>query len=140
VLVGALIPLATAMSKTGLAYLLGDYVIQVVGAGGPRAVLAGLFFVAAVLTQVISNNSAALVMVPIAVATAQELGVSATPFLIAVALGAGAAHLTPMSTPVNIVTYGPGAYEFGDYWKIGALIALWSMAVVVFIAPLYWPF
>jgi di/tricarboxylate transporter len=93
-----------------------------------------------VLTQVISNNSAALVMVPIAVATAQELGVSATPFLIAVALGAGAAHLTPMSTPVNIVTYGPGAYAFGDYWKIGALIALWSMAVVVFIAPLYWPF
>jgi di/tricarboxylate transporter len=140
VLVGALIPLATAMSKTGLAYLLGDYVIQVVGSGGPRAVLAGLFFVAVVLTQVISNNSAALVMVPIAVATAQELGVSATAFLIAVALGAGAAHLTPMSTPVNLVTYGPGAYSFGDYWKIGTLIALWSMAVVVFIAPLYWPF
>lgn len=140
VLVGALIPLATAMSKTGLAYLLGDYVIQAVGSGGPRAVLAGLFFVAAVLTQVISNNSAALVMVPIAVATAQELGVSATPFLVAVALGAGAAHLTPMSTPVNLVTYGPGAYQFGDYWKIGALIALWSMVVVVVIAPVYWSF
>jgi di/tricarboxylate transporter len=140
VLVGALIPLATAMSKTGLAYLLGDYVIQVAGAGGPRAVLAGLFFVAVVLTQVISNNSAALVTVPIAVASAQELGVSATPFLIAVALGAGAAHLTPMSTPVNLVTYGPGAYTFGDYWKIGALVTLWSMAVVVFITPLYWPF
>ncbi|TDG07143.1 SLC13 family permease [Paraburkholderia guartelaensis] len=140
VLVGALIPLATAMSKTGLAYLLGDYVIQIVGTGGPRAVMAGLFVVAAVLTQVISNNSSALVTVPIAVATARELGVSATPFLIAVALGAGAAHLTPMSTPVNIVTYGPGAYAFGDYWKIGALIVLWSMAVVVFIAPLYWRF
>ncbi|WP_353189777.1 SLC13 family permease [Pandoraea pnomenusa] len=140
ILVGALIPLATAMSNTGLAYLLGDYVIQVVGAGGPRAVMAGLFLVACVLTQVISNNSAALVMVPIAVATAQELGVSVTPFLIAVALGAGAAHLTPMSTPVNIVTYGPGAYAFGDYWKIGLLIALWSLTVVVIIAPLYWPF
>ncbi|MGF6661323.1 di/tricarboxylate transporter [Paraburkholderia atlantica] len=140
VLVGALIPLATAMSNTGLAYQIGDYVIQTVGSGGPRAVLAGLFFVAAVLTQVISNNSAALVTVPIAVATAQELGVSATPFLVAVALGAGAAHMTPMSTPVNLVTYGPGAYEFGDYWKIGLLIVLWSMAVVVFIAPLYWPF
>lgn len=140
ILVGGLIPLATAMSKTGLAYLLGDYVIQIVGAGGPRAVMAGLFFVAAALTQVIANNSSALVMVPIAVASAQELGVSATPFLIAVALGAGAAHLTPMSTPVNLVTYGPGAYEFGDYWKIGSLIALWSLAVVVFVAPLYWPF
>jgi len=140
VLVGGLIPLATAMSKTGLAYLLGDYVIQIVGSGGPRAVMAGLFLVAAALTQVIANNSSALVMVPIAVATAQELGVSATPFLVAVALGAGAAHLTPMSTPVNLVTYGPGAYAFGDYWKIGALVVLWSMAVVVLIAPLYWPF
>ncbi|MFP4904246.1 anion permease, partial [Paraburkholderia sp. BR14261] len=76
----------------------------------------------------------------IAAPTPRDLGVSATPFLIAVALGAGAAHLTPMSTPVNIVTYGPGAYAFGDYWKIGALIVLWSMAVVVFIAPLYWRF
>lgn len=140
ILVGALIPLATAMSKTGLAYLLGDYVIEIVGAGGPRAVMAGLFFVAAALTQVIANNSSALVMVPIAVATAQELGVSATPFLVAVALGAGAAHMTPMSTPVNLVTYGPGAYEFGDYWKIGTLIVLWSLTVVVLIAPLYWPF
>jgi len=140
VLVGGLIPLATAMSKTGLAYLLGDYVIQIVGAGGPRAVMAGLFLVAAALTQVIANNSSALVMVPIAVATAQELGVSATPLLVAVALGAGAAHLTPMSTPVNLVTYGPGAYQFGDYWKIGSLIVLWSLAVVVFVAPLYWPF
>ncbi|HTH61096.1 MAG TPA: SLC13 family permease [Paraburkholderia sp.] len=140
ILVGGLIPLATAMSKTGLAYLLGDYVIQTVGAGGPRAVMAGLFLVAAALTQVIANNSSALVMVPIAVATAQELGVSATPLLVAVALGAGAAHMTPMSTPVNLVTYGPGAYEFGDYWKIGTLIVLWSLAVVVVIAPLYWPF
>ena len=140
ILVGALIPLATAMSKTGLAYLLGDYVIHLVGSGGPRAVMAGLFLVAAALTQVIANNSSALVMVPIAVATAQELGVSGTPLLVAVALGAGAAHMTPMSTPVNLVTYGPGAYEFGDYWKIGALIVLWSLAVVVFIAPLYWPF
>ncbi|PXW28414.1 TrkA-C domain-containing protein [Paraburkholderia caballeronis] len=140
VLVGGMIPLATAMSKTGLANLLGEYVIQVVGAGGPRALMAGLFLVAAALTQVISNNSAALVMVPIAVATAKELGVSATPLLIAVALGAGAAHLTPMSTPVNLVTYGPGAYQFGDYWKLGALIVLWSMTVVVVIAPLYWSF
>ncbi|HEY1607766.1 MAG TPA: anion permease, partial [Paraburkholderia sp.] len=76
----------------------------------------------------------------IAIASAQELGVSPTPLLIAVALGAGAAHITPMSTPVNLVTYGPGAYEFGDYWKIGMVLVLWSMAVVVFIAPLYWPF
>jgi di/tricarboxylate transporter len=140
ILIGGLIPMATAMTNTGLAGLIGDRVIQLVGAGGPRAVLAGLFIVSTALTQVISNTSAALVMIPIAVATAGELSVSPLPLLIAVAMGSGAAHLTPMSTPVNLVTYGPGAYEFGDYWKLGMLVLLWSLAVAVFIAPLYWRF
>jgi di/tricarboxylate transporter len=140
ILIGGLIPMATAMTNTGLAGLIGDRVIQLVGAGGPRAVLAGLFIVSTALTQVISNTSAALVMIPIAVATASELSVSPLPLLIAVAMGSGAAHLTPMSTPVNLVTYGPGAYEFGDYWKLGMLVLLWSLLVAVFIAPLYWRF
>jgi di/tricarboxylate transporter len=140
ILIGGLIPLATAMTNTGLAGLIGDHVIQLVGAGGPRAVLAGLFVVSTALTQVISNTSAALVMMPIAIATAGELSVSPLPLLIAVAMGSGAAHLTPMSTPVNLVTYGPGAYEFGDYWKLGMMVLLWSLVVAVFIAPLYWRF
>ncbi|WP_221761638.1 SLC13 family permease [Edaphobacter aggregans] len=140
ILIGGLIPMATAMTNTGLAGLIGDHVIQLVGAGGPRAVLAGLFVVSTALTQVISNTSAALVMIPIAVATAGELSVSPLPLLIAVAMGSGAAHLTPMSTPVNLVTYGPGAYEFGDYWKLGMMVLLWSLVVAVFIAPLYWRF
>jgi di/tricarboxylate transporter len=140
ILIGGLIPMATAMTNTGLAGLIGDHVIQLVGAGGPRAVLAGLFIVSTALTQVISNTSAALVMIPIATATAVELSVSPLPLLIAVALGSGAAHLTPMSTPVNLVTYGPGAYEFGDYWKLGMIVLLWSLLVATFIAPLYWRF
>jgi di/tricarboxylate transporter len=140
ILIGGLIPMATAMTNTGLAGLIGDHVIQLVGGGGPRAVLAGLFIVSTALTQVISNTSAALVMMPIAIATAGELSVSPLPLLIAVAMGSGAAHLTPMSTPVNLVTYGPGAYEFGDYWKLGMLVLLWSLLVAVFIAPLYWRF
>ena len=140
ILIGGLIPMATAMTNTGLAGLIGDHVIQLVGAGGPRAVLAGLFIVSTALTQVISNTSAALVMMPIAIATAGELSVSPLPLLIAVAMGSGAAHITPMSTPVNLVTYGPGAYEFRDYWKLGTLVVLWSLLVAVFIAPLYWRF
>ncbi len=140
ILIGGLIPIATAMTNTGLAGLIGDHVIQLVGAGGPRAVLAGLFIVSTTLTQVISNTSAALVMIPIATATAGELSVSPLPLLIAVAMGSGAAHLTPMSTPVNLLTYGPGAYEFGDYWKLGMLVLLWSLLVAAFIAPLYWRF
>ena len=140
VLVGAMMPLATAMTKSGLANILGEYVIQIVDNGGPRTLLAGVFIMSAILTQVISNTSAALVMIPVAVATADDLGLAVTPLLIAVAFGAGAAHLTPMSTPVNMVTYGPGAYEFRDYWKIGILVLLWSLTVTVIITPWYWEF
>ncbi len=138
ILIAGLIPLATAMTQTGLAGLIGDTMIKFVGSAGSHAVLAGLFLVTAVLTQVISNASSALVMAPIAVATAGELSISPLPLLIAVTLGAGSAHLTPMSTPVNLVTYGPGAYEFRDYWKLGLLIVVWALLVAVFITPLHW--
>ena len=94
----------------------------------------------AALTQIVANVSSALVMIPIAIAAAGELSVSPLPLLIAVAIGSGAAHLTPMSTPVYLVAYGPGAYEFRDYWKLGTIIVLWSLLVAVFIAPLYWKF
>ena len=140
VVIAGLIPLATAMTNTGVAALIGDQVIQLVGAFGPRAVLAGLFIVTTAVTQFISNTSAALVMIPIATATAAELGISPSPLLIGVAMGAGASYLTPISTPVNLMVHGPGGYEFGDYWKLGLIALLWSLFVAVFIAPLYWKF
>jgi hypothetical protein len=74
------------------------------------------------------------------VATASELGVSALPLLIGVAMGAGASFLTPVGTPVNLMVQGPGGYQFGDYWKLGLIVMLWSLIVAVFIAPLYWRF
>jgi di/tricarboxylate transporter len=92
------------------------------------------------VTQFISNTSAALVMIPIATATAAELGISPLPLLIGVAMGAGASYLTPISTPVNLMVHGPGGYEFGDYWKLGLVALLWSLFVAVFVAPLYWKF
>lgn len=140
VVIGGTIPLATALTKTGAAALIGDQVVRLVGEFGPHAVLAGLFLVTAAITQFIANTSAALIMIPIAVATAGELGISALPLLIGVAMGASASFLTPVGSPVVLMVQRPGGYEFGDYWKLGLLVLLWSLLVAVFIAPLYWRF
>ncbi len=140
ILVGGMIPLATAMRKTGAAELLADQLILVVGGLGPRAILAGLFLVTFALTSVMSNTAAALVMLPIAVATGAELGVSPMALIIAVTVGAHAALLTPVATPVNLMVVGPGGYKFGDYWKYGLPIGIWWLVVVAFLVPLYWKF
>jgi di/tricarboxylate transporter len=140
IVIGGMIPMATAMTNTGAATLIGDQVVLLVGDAGPRAALAGLFLVTAAITQFIANTSAALIMIPVAVATASELGVSALPLLIGVAMGASASFLTPVGTPVNLMVHGPGGYQFGDYWKLGLIVMLWSLVVAVFIAPLYWRF
>lgn len=140
ILVGGMIPLATAMRNTGAAELLADQLILLVGALGPRAILAGLFLVTFALTSVMSNTAAALVMLPIAVATGAEMGVSPMAFIIAVTVGAHAALLTPVATPVNLMVVGPGGYHFGDYWKYGLPIGIWWLVVVAFVVPLYWKF
>jgi di/tricarboxylate transporter len=140
ILVGGMVPLAAAMTKTGAAQQIADALIELVGAAGPRAVLAGLFLVTFALTSVMSNTAAALVMLPIAVATGAEMSVSPMPFIIAVTIGAHAALLTPVATPVNLMVVGPGGYQFGDYWKYGLPIGLWWLVVVAFAVPLYWRF
>jgi di/tricarboxylate transporter len=114
-----MIPMATAMTNTGAATLIGDQVVLLVGDAGPRAALIVLFLVAAAITQFIANTSAALIMIPIAVATASELCVSTLPLQMDVALGASAFFLTPVGAPVNLMVHGPGGYQFGDYWKLG---------------------
>ena len=140
ILVGGMIPLATAMRNSGAAELLADQLISIVGGFGPRAILAGLFLVTFALTSVMSNTAAALVMLPIAVATGVELGVSPMALIIGVTVGAHAALLTPVATPVNLMVVGPGGYKFGDFWKYGLPIGIWWLIVVTFLVPLYWKF
>jgi len=140
ILVGGMIPLAAAMRDTGAAEMIADWLINLVGAMGPRAVGVGLFLVTFALTSVMSNTAAALVMLPIAVATGAEMGVSAMPFIIGVTIGAHGALLTPVATPVNLMVFGPGGYRFSDYWKFGLPIGLWWLVVVAFVVPLYWRF
>jgi di/tricarboxylate transporter len=140
VLIGAMIPPATAMAKTGAATQIGDYVVSALGNAGPHVVLAGIFVVSAVISQFISNTSSALVMMPIGIATASELGVSALPMMLAVAMGASASFLTPFANGVSLMVYGPGGYKFGDFWKLGLLVMGWTLIVTVVVIPLYWTF
>jgi len=110
------------------------------GSAGPQAVLAGIFLITAVISQFISNTSSALVMMPIGLATASELGVSPLPMMLGVAMGASASFLTPFANGVSLMVYGPGGYRFGDFWKLGLIVMAWALAVTVVVIPLQWKF
>lgn len=139
-LIGGMVPLATAMTQSGAADVIGDKLVALLGDAGPVALLAGLFFLTACITQLIANASAALIMFPIALAIAAEIGVNPQPLLMGVLVGAHAAFMTPVATPPNLMIYGPGGYQFGDYWKLGLLCVIWFGVVVVLGAPLVWKF
>jgi di/tricarboxylate transporter len=140
ILVGAMIPLSTAMTKSGAANLLADGLIQMVGHRSPYALLAGLFWLTAILGQLISNTATALIIIPIGVAAAVDLGVSPAPVLMSVAVAAAASFLTPVATPVNLMVMGPGGYQFGDYWKLGLPLLLLFFVVATFVVPMFWGF
>jgi di/tricarboxylate transporter len=140
ILIGAMIAPATAMTKTGAAALMGDYVVNALGDAGPHMVLVGIFLVTATVSQFISNTSAALVMMPIGLATASELNVSALPMMMGVAMGASASFLTPFANGVSLMVYGPGGYQFGDFWRLGLIVMAWTLIVTVVVIPLYWKF
>jgi di/tricarboxylate transporter len=140
ILVGAMMPLSTAISQTGAATLLADGLIAAVGESGPRMLLAGLFVLTAVLGQLVSNTATALIIIPIAVVAAGQMGVAPEPVLMAVCVAAAASFLTPVATPTNLMVMEPAGYRFGDYWKFGAPMMLWFFVVAVFYVPLVWRF
>ncbi len=134
-----MIPPATAMANTGAAALIGDQIVSALGPAGPVAVLAGLSIASATVTQLISNTSSALVMMPIGLATAGELGVSPLPTMLGVAMGASASFLAPFANGVSPMVYGPGGYRFGDFWKL-AIVVIARALVTLVVIPLYWKF
>jgi len=140
ILIGAMIAPARAMEKSGAAQMIGDHIVSLLGSAGPTAVLTGVFLAATVISQFISNTSTALVMMPIGLATAADMHVSALPMMISVAMGASASFLTPFANGVSLMVYGPGGYRFGDFWKLGIPVLLWTLIVTVVVTPLYWKF
>jgi di/tricarboxylate transporter len=140
ILVGAMMPLSVAIQQTGAAALLAQGLVDIVGDSGPRVLLAGLFILTAILGQVISNTATALIIIPISVVTAQQMGISPEPVLMAVGVAAAASFLTPVATPTNLMVMEPGSYKFTDYWKFGLPFMLWFFVVAVFWVPMIWGF
>ena len=140
VLVGAMIPLSVAMEATGAAGKIAGALVEVVGGSSPYLLLLGVFLLTAVFGQLMSNTATALIVIPIATSAASELGVSARPVLMCVAVAAVAAFLTPVATPVNLMVMAPGGYRFGDYWKLGLPLLLLFLVVAVFLVPVFWRF
>ena len=139
-LVAGMIPMATAVQTSGAGELVATHIVDAVGSAGPTVLLAALFVITVIFSQLISNTATALVMIPIAVSAASQLHVSARPVLMSLCVGAAVAFLTPVATPVNMMVMGPAGYRFGDYWKLGLPIVLLFGIVAVLLVPLIWHF
>ncbi len=139
VLIAAILPMATALRKTGGV----DLIVSQLGAldgAGPLALLAALFVVTGVLSQVISNTATALLVAPVALQSALAIGASPYPFLMGVAVAASSAFATPVASPINTLVLGPGAYRFGDFLRVGLLVQGLLLFLTLALVPILFPF
>lgn len=137
--IAASLALGTALEKTGAAKIIAGSTASLAG-GNPWIALGLIYFVTLVVTELITNNAAAAVMFPFALATSQQLGVSYLPFVIVVMMAASAGFATPIGYQTNLMVYGPGGYRFSDYVKVGVPLDLLIMAITVALAPWAYPF
>lgn len=140
VLIASMIPMSTALQTTGGAELLANVLVSSVGSWGNLAMLAGVFVLTAVFSQVISNTATAVLVAPIVLSAAAGLGVSPYPLMMTVAIGASAAFLTPIASTTNLMVMSPGGYAFKDYLKCGFPLILIFLGVALLLVPLIWPF
>jgi len=138
-LIAASFGLARAMEKTGLAEAVAHSMIAAAG-DQPHLVLAALYVVTMLFTELMSNNAAAVLTFPIAWQTAADLGVNPMPFIMAMTVAASCGFATPMGYQTNLMIYGPGGYKFSDYMRFGGPLNLLVMAITIALAPLIWPF
>lgn len=140
ILVGGMMSLSTAMVSSGAAQSLAERLVALIGDAGPYALLVGLFLITAVLGQLISNTATALIVIPVGLSAAAQLDVSPVPVLLAIAVFAAGALLTPVATPANLMVMEAAGYRFGDYWKLGLpLLLIYGLAGILLV-PLFFPF
>ncbi|WP_373046756.1 SLC13 family permease [Vulgatibacter sp.] len=140
VLLGAILPLGLAIQRTGTAELLANSLLWLTTPLGVYGLLATVYVLTAILTEVISNNAAALVLTPIAVAAATALGLSPMPFVIAVMFAASTSFMTPIGYQTNTFIYGPGGYRFIDFLRVGGPLNLVLAMVTTLVLPIFFPF
>jgi di/tricarboxylate transporter len=139
-LIAGMLPLGIAMEQSGAASFLAEGMVRLVGGLGSLAVMAGLFLLAALASQVMPNPAVAVLLAPIALNTANDLGISPYPLMMAVAVSASAAFLSPVGHSANILVMGPGGYRFADYTKVGIPLTLVVLLIVLLAVPIFWPF
>jgi di/tricarboxylate transporter len=137
--IAAAFGLAAAVETSGLAETVASGLTAVFAPLGSAGVLLGLVLATVVLTELITNNAAALLMFPIAIAAAAQAGLDPRGAAIAVAVAASASFLTPIGYQTNTMVYGPGGYHFSDYARLGAPLTIVMIATIVFAVPLFWP-
>ncbi|NLF11033.1 MAG: SLC13 family permease [Anaerolineaceae bacterium] len=138
-LIAGMLPLGTAMETTGTARFLADLLVGLLGSIGPLAILAGIYILAGLITEPMSNAAATVLMVPIAIDIALSLGANPQPFVLATVIGASTSFLTPVGHQANVLVLGPGGYRFFDYTRVGSLLNLVILAVTLVFLPLIWP-
>lgn len=140
ILIAGMIPMSTAIQKVGLADLIANGFTTFLGDYGSYAILAGLFLLTSLFTQVISNTATTVILAPIALAIARQFGVAPQAFLMTVAIAASMAFASPVASPVNTLVMGAGNYKFRDYLKVGIPMVLLMMVVTLIGVPLIFPF
>jgi di/tricarboxylate transporter len=140
VLIVGMLPFSLALQRTGGIDLAADTLVDLMGGAAPRLLLLALFVITAGLGLFISNTATAVLMAPVAIAIAREIGVSPYPFAMTVALAASTAFMTPISSPVNTLVVGPGQYGFGDFVKVGVPFSIVVALVSILLVPLVLPF
>lgn len=139
-LIAGMLPLGLALEQTGAAKLIGDSMITLLGNAGPLVLSAGLFILAALGSQVMPNPAVAVLLAPIALNTAAELGISPYPLMMTIAVSASAAFLSPVGHPANLLVMGPGGYKFSDYVKVGLPLTIIVLLVSLSLMPFIWPY
>jgi di/tricarboxylate transporter len=140
VLFAAMLPMSIALEKTGVSEMISNGIVTGLGSSGPLLLLAGIYAATSVMTIFISNTVTAVLMAPIALQCAVQIGVSPVPFMFAVAVAASMCFTSPFSTPPNALVMPAGQYTFMDYVKVGLPLQILMGVVMVFVLPIIFPF
>ena len=140
VLIAAMMPMSMALEKTGASEYISNSLVSGLGVFGPFALMAGIYFTTSLMTMFISNTATAVLLAPIAMNSAIQIGANPTPFLFAVAVAASMCFASPFSTPPNALVMPAGQYTFMDYIKVGLPLQIIMGIVMVFVLPLLFPF
>lgn len=137
-LIACMLALGQAMEVSGLAELLANLIVRGIGAANPIILLAAFFILSLILTQPMSNQAAAVVVIPVAIRTAAQLGLNPRTFAVMIAVGASCSFITPLE-PACLIVYGPGNYRFFDFVKVGSILTILIFIIAILMVPWLWP-